>query len=146
MQTKFGGDESKIEELGNCWAACIATIIEEDLDNVPHFYGTDRVNNDTGDCWSAAQRWLWDRGYSLICFEYTVKGISDILVEGYRNTPCIITGKSQRFSSVNHAVVGMLNQDGSWTLLHDPHPDGTGIDGEPVIVEFITKRIETIQS
>jgi hypothetical protein len=43
---------------------------------------------------------------------------------------CLLTGKSPR-GQHSHAVVAQVSPDGaSFDLYHDPHPDGSGIDGK----------------
>jgi len=44
-------------------------------------------------------------------------------------------GKSPR-GGTNHAIVANVN-GANWRLVHDPHPDGTGIEGDPQSIHLI---------
>lgn len=93
---------------GNCVAACIASILELPLDEVPNFIWRDTFWEDLND-------WLAKRGLYLV-------GIpTDWVVRGYH----IIDGKSKS-GPWNHVVVGL---DGK--MVHDPNPKRLGIKGAP---------------
>lgn len=97
---------------GNCFQACVASIFELPLEEVPHFVG------DRGDEW--------------------YMGFADWLAEKYNMEPVVIptgsnatfwahgfyiaTGESPRDHELSHACV---YQDVE--LVHDPHPDNTGL-------------------
>ncbi len=53
-QTKFGGSEAPEEDQGNCMAACLASIFELFLEDVPDFAG--EITN--GQWYVHLQRWL----------------------------------------------------------------------------------------
>ena len=102
-QTEFGGQE------GNCWSACIASILELDIGALPNFM--------TRDDWLEATRnWLSRRGFTGIMFQKP----NVYHPECYH----IVSGKSPRGNFL-HAVVGYKNK-----LVHDPHPDRTFIAGK----------------
>ena len=62
QQTKFGGEDAPIEKRGNCFAACLASIVGVDLDTVPNFCAL-------GDTWmERANAWLGERGLMLMSF------------------------------------------------------------------------------
>lgn len=104
-QTIFGNKE------GNCLAACIASILEVDIDRVPNFHGKD---------W--AQQWCeWLRPHGLFMWRIDVaEGI--VIPPGYS----ILSGQSPRAEALGetwlHATVAF---DGE--TVHDPHPDGGGV-------------------
>lgn len=112
-QNRFGAGE------GNCFSACVASILELDLDDVPFFMG----EPDWGE---ALLKWCASRG---------------IIVDFSTQFPapagefCIVGGRSPRLPEGGHAVI---MRDGA--LIHDPHPDRTGIVGEPW--DWITLRTE----
>lgn len=102
-QTLFG------PENGNCWAACIASILELPIDEVPNFGIKKTWFPDT---WN----WLLERGYASLYF-----GPGDA-----RHVPyCyhIVSGRSPR-GDWGHAVVALGEK-----LVHDPHPDRTFLRG-----------------
>jgi len=95
------------EVPGNCVQATVASILEMSLDLVPHFILFDSV-------WGRAlQMWLDEKGYDLYEVGPDAPG------------PLMAYGDSPR-GDFQHSVVW---QDGK--LLVDPHPDQTGLVGEP---------------
>jgi hypothetical protein len=110
-QTKFGYPE------GNCFAACVATILRMSIKEMP----TVIVTKDFDKVWS---EWLADRGL----------GIADIEAGGGAYLPglCIASGDSPRGGltlasrPVQHAVVCHDMQ-----LIHDPHPSREFLSGRP---------------
>ena len=108
-QTKFGPEE------GNCFTACVASILELTIEEVTF----------TG----AAPTWRED--FDAWCFSRKLQ----VCGRGPGKPPtgyAIACGPSPRFSSCGHAVVVL---DGE--LVHDPHPDRTGI---PEVWEYFTIR------
>jgi hypothetical protein len=102
-QTKFGPQE------GNCYPVCISVLTGIQLEMIPNFC--------TEDLWFAnSVSWLHTRGFSVVYLEGS---------PAYTSFPYIATGKSPR-GDFYHSVI--MN---AGALLHDPHPDGTGIIGEP---------------
>lgn len=97
-QTIFDGQN------GDCMAACIASLLELDLDQVP--------NPHTANWWDAWQAWLKQRGLYLV-----EASIGDWTPPGY----AILVGTSPR-GDWQHACI-VLNGE----IVHDPHPDGGGV-------------------
>jgi hypothetical protein len=85
---------------GNCFQACIASILEVPLDDVPECLGG-RYDQRLLD-------WLHSKGLGLV-----LKPTAGGWLTGY----CILTAKSPRTEG-NHAVV---IKDGE--VVHDPHPE-----------------------
>jgi hypothetical protein len=103
-QTSFGAYE------GNCFSACVASILELDLDDVPFFMGEED--------WSEALlKWCEDRRIAVDFSTQFPAPAGEI---------CIVGGESPRHPTRWHAVI---MRDGA--LVHDPHPDRTGIVGPP---------------
>lgn len=103
MQTKFGAG------VGNCWEACIASILEIAIEDVPDFPKDDQD--------AATAEWLDTQGYYFANFKDVRNDIT--LSPGLLY---IVGGKSPRFQCL-HAVVFRGRE-----MVHDPHPDGTGLD------------------
>jgi len=109
MQTMFFDKDG----TGNCFEACIASILEMELSEVPMFHGEN--------WFSKFYDWLISKG-----FEYNgTINPSDIFnykigIDGY----FIVAGESPRGNHIRggHAVIYK-----SGKLVHDPHPDNTGI-------------------
>lgn len=92
--------------VGNCLQACIASICDMPLYEVPHFAAM------PDDIWFETMcNWLHERGWDFEDFE-TVKDSQDYM---------LVIGPSPR--GVSHAVI---YKDG--ILAHDPHPSRAGIN------------------
>lgn len=123
MQTKFGYPE------GNCLMAAVASVIECDLRDLPDLFDECcTMDDDTAkwtdaDWWEVSQKGLKELGWYIFCM-YPATGVP----HGY----ALAGGDSPRDTvdeegkNVGHIVV-VLDGD----LAHDPHPDGTGLKGEP---------------
>lgn len=115
-------------DIGNCWTACIASIIECDIDEIPHFMrDSEYPITDT-------IKWLDDKGYSYI--EFADKGLIEYAQMQYWGYH-LICGPSPRFSNVYHSVVGYNGEP-----YFDPHPDETMLDSntDNWIYIFIRKK------
>lgn len=107
------------DEPGNCFQACVGSILELPLEDVPHFVRL------YGRSWMKGFRdWLEERGMGAAW-----------MPEGRHpgGAHCIATGHSPRGEFL-HCVV-WLNR-----LVHDPHPSRAGIVGEPVDYVIITAK------
>jgi hypothetical protein len=90
---------------GNCFNACVASILEVSLADVPRFSGTR---------WFAQfSRWLADRQMAATFTKHGVR-----VLPGYS----IAGGPSSRFAGRMHACVAL---DG--IVVHDPHPSREGL-------------------
>lgn len=109
-QTTFGtmkdGDE---REAGNCFSACIASILELPVEAVPNFC-------QHKDWFSRCNQWLNERGYCYLEFGLGTEVQEWSSFTGY----CVLVGDSPR--GCKHAVVGHRAQ-----MIHDPHPSGEGL-------------------
>lgn len=126
-QTLFGGPEGPNEEIGNCYPTCIASILEIDLVDVPHFYQIHRDND-------KAHKLIltWFRSKNLCPINYD---IADWMFDYFEGMIGILSGKSPR-GDFKHAVVGKL-ENKEWKILHDPHPSDDGLDGAPTNFEIL---------
>lgn len=93
---------------GGCFQACLASILELPLDDVPHFVEFD-------DWLYRLQLWLADRG---LVFLYDIPP-AYANYWGYH----LIGGPSPR-GNFRHCVVGKAGE-----MIWDPHPDRTGLSG-----------------
>jgi hypothetical protein len=110
-QTAFGDGN------GNCWAACLASMLDMPIEAVPNFC------KESDDWWSVTQSWLRDHGYYAI--EMILNGDGPWLMP-LPEIGCIITGKSPRGDFL-HCVVGRIKGD-SIVYEFDPHPDQSNIE------------------
>ncbi len=119
-QTKFGPVE------GNCFAACIASLLEVPIDEV--VIDTDPKN----------EKWFEDlqaylKPKNLFFLEVRIDVAKHYPLYEMNGVLCVLSGKSPRefegHDGVNHCVVGMINSEPEqpviFDAIHDPHPDGT---------------------
>jgi len=111
---------------GNCFQACLASLLEKPLEDVPHFM----MKFDTYP--QDMDKWLKDQGLWYI--DARVDG-----TEGCITLPshmlCIVSGQSPRFPEVQHAVIGRTRESGSWMVdyIHDPYaPDPSFLGNNPM--------------
>ncbi len=97
-QTTYGPND------GNCFSACLASILEIPLAEVPLFLGA---------YWDDFLPWLADRGLSASIYRST-----DYVPPGFS----IAGGRSKRFAGRMHACIAY---DG--IVVHDPHPSRDGL-------------------
>lgn len=111
-QTIFSDDEEG--RRGNCWIACIASILERPLESVPHFV---QIENEGGQHWfTHTWQWLLENGHRLV--QHTWDSLPD-------DRPHMRCGKSPRSTEeryLGHAVVYVGEE-----MVHDPHPSRDGI-------------------
>jgi hypothetical protein len=120
-QTEFGFGN------GNCWQACIASILKMELNDVPHFA------KDTEGWWKNTQKFMADRGLYLleVPIENGIISVSEI-PDGIH---LILSGKSPR-GDFNHSVIGKKLKE-KFIYEFDPHPDETFLDGPPKFASFV---------
>lgn len=133
------------ERNGDCLSAAIASILELDIEDVPNF------NVLNGDFMARVNEWLRPRGYGWVRTIQPRAQRGEGLIEVGRlpetgsefvhhpmpeGILCLVTGKSPR-GEWCHSVVGRMVGGYNFELLHDPHPDGLGIEGLPLCIEFL---------
>jgi hypothetical protein len=107
-QTKFGN------KSGNCFPACVASILEIPLESIPNVCVL-------GEDWfDAFLFWCATMGFSYVELREEYRKMTD-------GQLCIVVGKSPRKDIRHHCVVGRFENE-EIEIVHDPHPDETGID------------------
>jgi hypothetical protein len=111
------------EDYGNCYNACLATIVGCTIEETPQFIHKDGKSTLDGvHWWTGTQRWLRKLGFNS-SHEHDPPDV-----------PCIAQGGSPRGNASGHCVVWDKGQ-----MVHDPHPSRDGLtDIESWIV--ITKE------
>lgn len=117
-QTTFG-DGSAGGEPGNCVSACVASLLELDTADVPNFI----VHLDW---FRRMQSWLNERGYGVVMVDWP-----PVVYAGqFPKMPVIVSGWGPR--GLRHSCVGRIEWDEEChpnvQVLHDPHPEGGGLD------------------
>lgn len=126
LQTKFYEPELPPEEQrGNCLQAVLASLLDLPLESVPHFVQDHVDHNGDQDgewnWWTRMIRWLRTRGYTI---EFT--NLED-------DRYLAVAGPSPRGMGIHHIVI---YKDGK--MVHDPHPDSTGILEEQTIWTLVS--------
>lgn len=120
-------------DQGNCWSAAIASVLELPIEEVPPFVKLDRSR-----FYELATEWLSKRGLMILRVRMPREYLTgdDIRFHHLPECVCIASGKSPR-GDYGHSVVGKIIDGHNFVMTHDPHPDGTGIEGMPWTFEFI---------
>jgi len=121
-QTQFRDDTG---QRGNCFSACIASLLEIDLAGVPCFMQAETK-------WmNEANEWLAKHGYWYL---YLPGDQMDyVRMPGVPDPWCIVAGVSPRDAELGHACVGRWHCHADWwtiKIVHDPHPSRLGLVGE----------------
>jgi hypothetical protein len=124
---------------GDCFSACLASLLEIPLASVPKFRRDNPVPNDM---MADARKWLAENfGLSIVTIQMAkeIRTGEDIRIVGaVPGTPCIAGGVSPNVEDVCHAVVGEIDEHGmNFRLTHDPNPSGKGIVGGPLHLYFL---------
>lgn len=114
-------------EWGDCDRACLASILEMDPEDVPHFYegaSNDQESPENFEFWFRRRQWLRQQGWDVIPHSLA-RPLDDILLDAealdaYRYW--LLIGKSR--TGVAHTVVCLGGE-----IIHDPSPVGAGIVG-----------------
>ncbi len=115
-------------DRGDCLRAAVASLLELDPTTVPHFV---QEEEDGGEYWwDHLLRWLGERGLWIVDVPKHV-----VLYQTPANALLFATGVSPRDpdGKTRHMVVweGGIHRHQGRGLVHDPHPDGTGLVGDP---------------
>jgi len=113
---------------GDCFRACIASLLERDPKDVPHFCGYDDSKEITGKWNIDVNKWLAQYGFAYV--EWPVSSQEDYepffkqREENHPNYPLyhVITGNSPNFENTSHAVVGKNGK-----VFHDPSTTRKGV-------------------
>lgn len=116
-QTHFSRNGDK----GNCWQACLASLAEVPLREVP-----DTRNSTNGDWWTITERWLDERGFTITPIAGRRKHGEYHLTSDAPEGWAIASGASPRGTTAGHSIIIF---DGK--MIHDPHPSGAGLEGFP---------------
>lgn len=126
MQTRFGGPSAPVEEQGNCFAACLASLLGLPLAEVEGYQsGLDTTEAVEARWWGQLQGWLKARGLIALQLAFANGETPEQFTYGRPELRYIANGKSPR-GEWDHSVVFC---DGE--LEHDPHPSGSGLEGSP---------------
>lgn len=126
-QTIFGSPN------GNCFATCVASLLDLPLEDVPNFCA-----DENEDWFDGFQKWLTERGMYAIDLKVVDEPFLRPVPDG---TLVILTGMGAR--GLLHCVIASYRlKDGlhTWEHVHDPHPNNTFIEDVQDIT-FIVKGV-----
>lgn len=128
-QTTFGGPNAAPEEVGNCFAACVATLFGFDVDLVPNFCAAGDVA-----WWDDLVAWSIRLGFTPMCVRIADWPEADRKAwwKLFHGMPVIAGGPGPRGHL--HAVI---YRDGA--LEWDPHPSDAGLLGVEDVIFFIAR-------
>lgn len=112
---------------GNCFAACLASLLEISIDEVPQPTISDRgVWSAPGGYWERIATFLHKRGLHMVEIDRDLSKQNEYSSAAYLESPGLLwiaTGFSPRGNFLHSVVCRDLE------IVHDPHPDRTGIEG-----------------
>jgi hypothetical protein len=139
-------DQTLFGEEGNCRSACVASLLELSISEVPLFI--------------AKGKWSWQQAEDLFLAKHGMQALRQSFFQN-GNQPyddvtwgrCyaaadpgrffILSGISPRKDSqgrtMRHAVVGQADGYG-FKVIHDPHPSRDGLVGHPFGITFLYPR------
>jgi hypothetical protein len=124
----------------DCLSACVASILEIDLDEVPNFVRP--IEGDARDWLERLSDWLRSRGKGLLHIKYPNDDAAYPV--GCWVILCGLTEEQGPHAVVGYTVTrGKKLVDGRYHVLwdymtiHDPHLGGNGFEGKPDCVLYI---------
>lgn len=124
---------------GNCFSACVATLLELDLGEVPYFMGEEPPDRPS-DWFGHFAAWLSRHGFYPLCCALPDQGDGGWRPHGLH----ILSGLSPRAKELGetwqHSVVARATE-----IIHDPHPSRAGVlshDDVVILVPFDPGRIQ----
>jgi len=119
---------------GNCYAACVASILELPVEEVPDFYH--QAVMDSAPFYQHVSDWLASRDLGVLRVLPMVDGVWVAPAYfGERELFFIASGKSPRHDC-HHAVVWKATGQAT-APAHDPHPEGGFLKGDPTSFDLI---------
>ena len=114
--------DPKTGNFGDCQRAAIATVLQLDMSEVPHF---NEGGPDSLEFFDRISEFLNQRGMTLFSIPFQACPLEDLLRTmgvNNENTVYMLSGTTPR--GVNHVVVCKGGK-----LIHDPHPSNDGLTG-----------------
>lgn len=103
-------------QFGDCFRACVASILELDPVSVPHF-----LFDGSQQAWKGrANKFLASHGLGLLVL--LVNEYVEEVLDEWPDAFHILSGRSPRHPDFYHAVVARNGR-----VIHDPHPSRAGI-------------------
>lgn len=124
---------------GDCFKVCIAGIMQRPADHTPNFAD---FSDDPVEIQTYLRYWLRVHGWFVVQYRWAdvLAGLKKAGPPCSHQMPLIFVGDSPRGKTARHAVLGRLNYTG-WQMIHDPHPSGKGLKGEPEFVYILAREV-----
>lgn len=127
---------------GDCFAACLASLLELPLEAVPNFRAIETENPRGDNMTKLACGWLrCSYNLSLVTIyngQQLETGEDIRIANAFPGTPCIAAVISPNFENALHSVVGEIDEQGmNFVLTHDPNPNGKEIKTRPLFFQFL---------
>lgn len=108
------------DKPGDCFRCCIAAVLRQPAEKVPHFLEIAKRENHDMHC--LAQHWLNAQGYCLM--QSVRMDFPRYWGKGFDGLPVISTGPTERSRGLgkHHAIVTLNN-----VMVFDPHPSNAGL-------------------
>lgn len=130
------------DKIDNCFQACVASILNLSLNDVPHFQKDVMKSSDhrwTQERWNAVVKFGEDNGYNVFWLDPDIES-DGILIDRVHNSELfyLATGNSP-LGRFGHCVVYYKGR-----IIHDPLKNGNGLQGEPwLYIIFESKNLST---
>ncbi len=132
------------EARGDCLSACLATLLDLPLDQVPAFVADAHDRKRPHEVWDDVQAWLGARGWSLL--QLAPNCVRDW--RHLRNQYAMVSMPSQRFKGQRHAVIGQWVPSPKYpeafelAIVHDPnqHNPPYDLDVQPLGISFLIPK------
>ena len=132
--SKFKGvRQTRTGDTGNCFQACVATVLDLPLEVVPDFCNIKDIDN----WWGNFQDWL--EKYQLGALNLHVKQMNELRMSAppYKQM-VILSGITSRHSKRLHSVVAEYNEDTrEFEMVWDPHESEEGLVEATEILFFV---------
>ena len=109
------------EPPGNCFAACIASLLHVPLESVPQ--PVEGEVEHWASYWERLAPWLASRGFYMVLIDAGTAYESSALIAGHAESLRMVGGPSPR-GTLSHVVVARGDE-----IAHDPHPSRAGLAG-----------------
>ncbi|AYD81595.1 hypothetical protein HYP71_gp101 [Arthrobacter phage KBurrousTX] len=124
------------ETVGNCWQACVASLLDLPLDQVPHFILHE-------DWWEATKAFVavHKPGWTMEHYDVT---FPVYVPHDHEGAPqhVIGSGQSPRGDFLHAAIVSAVTGE----LVHDPHPSRAGFAGDMDSMFVLIPKPETVEA
>lgn len=109
-------------EEGNCLMACLASLFECGIEDIPH------IPPKGGRQMQELRRWLEPMGLTVVLIDVSGPKSHYTAARLPIGMLMMVSGPSLTFPDACHVVVGrMKNEIGEWEMVHDPNPSSKGL-------------------